>query len=359
MRAVVLRDHQLFVEEVSDPKPQPGQLLSAVRACGICGSDLHSVAHGDALVRAFGERHPLAPREEIAAVTGDFAREIVMGHEFCVEVLEASPSAPGFAAGDTLVSLPYVFDADGGHGLGYSNRYPGGFAERMLVSADVAVHVPNGLDASLAVLTEPSTVAEHAVAISAWTERHGSLVIGCGPIGLALIASLVRRGTEPILAADFSAVRREAALRLGAHAVIDPREDELMGAWFREGREQPLLIFEAVGAPGVLDEAIRFAPKGAQLVVVGICLVPDRIELARAFASELNVQFAAFYSPEEFAATLRAIAEGELAVAPMVTGAVGLGGVPAAFETLAEPETHAKILVQPKIDGAEIQTLRA
>ena len=82
-------------------------------------------------------------------------------------------------------------------------------------------------------------------------------------------------------------------------------------------------------------------------MVVGVCMERDHFEPMMGINKELNVQFVLGYTPDEFAATLAHIARGEIEVAPLITGRVGLDGVARAFEDLASPERHAKILVEP------------
>ena len=97
----------------------------------------------------------------------------------------------------------------------------------------------------------------------------------------------------------------------------------------------------------MLDAAMRAAPRQAQILVVGVCMQPDTVRPMLAIGKELNLQFVLGYDPLEFAETLRRIAEGELDVAPLITGSVPIDGVPGAFEDLAHPDAHAKILVEP------------
>jgi len=107
------------------------------------------------------------------------------------------------------------------------------------------------------------------------------------------------------------------------------------------------VVFECVGVPGVLDQVMAAAPRGGRIVVVGVCMEPDTIHPLLGIVKELNLQFVLGYTPEEFAATLRHIADGAIPVTPLITGHVGLDGVAAAFEELGSPERHAKILVHP------------
>jgi threonine dehydrogenase-like Zn-dependent dehydrogenase len=107
------------------------------------------------------------------------------------------------------------------------------------------------------------------------------------------------------------------------------------------------VVFEAIGVPGIIDGVLRDSPHGTRLVVVGVCMEHDRINPFFGISKEINIQFCLGYDPMEFTETLRAIAEGELAVAPLITGEVGLDGVAGAFEALGNPDAHCKILVTP------------
>ena len=107
------------------------------------------------------------------------------------------------------------------------------------------------------------------------------------------------------------------------------------------------MIFEAVGVPGMIEQAMRMAPKDARILVVGACMQEDRIHPMLGIGRELSIQFVLGYQPDEFARALRAIAEGEVDLSPWLTGMVDIDGVPQAFHDLGNPEAHAKILVRP------------
>jgi threonine dehydrogenase-like Zn-dependent dehydrogenase len=348
MLAAVMRNARLDVATVADPEPGPGQLLVRTRACGICGSDLHALQHGPDLVAMADEAAGSAGGDlPLPMINMDLSRDVVMGHEFVGEVLAAGAGATAHAVGDLVVSMPVAFDAVGLHQVGYSNHYPGGYGEQMVLNDDLALTVPNGLSARLAALTEPMAVGVHAVNRSGIEPGTAAVVLGCGPVGLAVVAALVAKGIEPIVAADFSPTRRALAAGLGAHRVVDPAEAEPVAEWREADGTHPLVIFEAVGVPGMIDQAMRTAPRLAQVLVVGVCMLEDTIRPLRGIARELDIRFALGYDPLEFAGTLRSIAEGELDVAPLITGTVPIEDVPAAFAALADPDAHAKILVEP------------
>jgi threonine dehydrogenase-like Zn-dependent dehydrogenase len=223
----------------------------------------------------------------------------------------------------------------------YSNSTMGGYAERMLLSAPLLLPIPNGLGHKDAALTEPMSVGLHAVNKSNITPGETALVIGCGPIGIAIVAWLRARGVESVVAADFSPRRRELATAMGAHQVLDPAQ----GSPFDSVKAA--VVFEAVGVPGIIDDVLLRARHGTRLVVAGVCMQPDIVHPFFAIAKEINVQFSLAQTPDEFAATLRALAEGEVDATPMITGEVGLDAVGGAFDDLADPERHCKILVTP------------
>lgn len=337
MRASVLRDGRMvYRDDVPDPVPAPGQVLVAVRSCGICGSDLHFAAHSSEVT---------ALTDEMGAGAGgmslDLTRDIFMGHEFSAEILEAGPDTETHPPGTLVTSIPVLLSAKGVEPIVYSNSTVGGYAERMLLSAPLLLPIPNGLDYKHAALTEPMAVGLHAVNKSNIAPGETALVLGCGPIGIAIIAALRARGVETIVASDFSPKRRELATAMGAHQTVDPAQ----GSPFDTVKAP--VVFEAIGVPGIIDDVIRRARPGTRLVVAGVCMEPDTMHPFFAIAKEINVQFCLAYSPDEFAGSLRALAEGDIDVAPVITGEVGLDGVGAAFDDLADPERHCKILVTP------------
>lgn len=337
MRAAVLRDGRMvYRDDVPEPVPGPGQVLVGVKACGICGSDLHFAAHGDEVVEMTAQ---------VAAGAGgmavDLNSDVFMGHEFSAEVLEAGPDTETHPPGTLVTSLPALLSDKGVEPIVYSNSTIGGYAERMLLSAPLLMPIPNGLDLKHAALTEPMAVGLHAVNKSNIAPGETALVLGCGPIGIAIIASLRARGVENIVAADFSPKRRELATAMGAHQTVDAAQ----GSPF--DTIKPAVVFEAVGVPGIIDDVLRRARPGTRLVVAGVCMQPDTVHPFFAIAKEINVQFVLAYNPEEFGDSLRALAEGEIDVTPLITGEVGLEEVGQAFDDLADPERHCKILVTP------------
>ena len=379
MRAVSCVEGRLDVVDLPTPQPRKGQLVLQVRRCGICGSDLHARHHSDEL-------------RDVMTEIGyeDFMRAdtpVVLGHEFCGEVVERGRGVPKqFAAGTLVVSFPLLRANGGVHLTGLSPLAPGGYAEQVLAEAAMTFAVPNGLSPDIAALTEPMAVALHAVRRSEVGKGDVAIVVGCGPVGLAVIAHLKARGVRTVVASDFSSGRRALAQRCGADVVVDPAVDSpyahaasargvltkvpdlyelgmssmeklrrlpgwshvyrAVDALGAAGPKRPV-IFECVGVPGMIDGVVGAAPLSARVVVVGVCMGEDKLRPAMAISKEIDLRFVFGYTPLEFRDTLHMLAEGKLNGAPLVTGTVGLDGVDAAFEKLRDPETHAKVLIDP------------
>ncbi|WP_439814584.1 zinc-binding dehydrogenase [Zavarzinia sp. CC-PAN008] len=358
MRAAVYRKGDLVVDQVPEPKPADGQVLVKTLACGICGSDLHAFHHAPKMVEAIERQGG----KNLMDLSGD----IVFGHEFCAEILDYGPNTGRkLAVGTRVCSVPISFTAAGMQTVGYANAAPGGYGEQMVLNEALLLPVPNGLPTDQAALTEPMAVGWHAVQKANLKGDEVPVVIGCGPVGLAVIAALKLKDVRPIIAADFSPARRKLAEIMGADIVVDPATTSpyksFLDAAAPEGYDagNPLNIlgvgpqlkqgvfFECVGVPGVIQKMFEGAQRGTRIVVVGVCMEVDRIEPFFAINKELNLQFVLGYTPDEFAQTLHYLAEGKIDGSPMVTAKVGVDGVKQAFTDLGNPEKHVKILVEP------------
>jgi threonine dehydrogenase-like Zn-dependent dehydrogenase len=379
MKAVVCHQTNLSVADLPDPVPGPGQVLLDVTRAGICGSDLHARTHADQLAdiaSAVGYLDVMRPDEHV-----------VMGHEFSGRVVDYGPRTRGaWSEGTPVVSLPMIRMGAKVQMTGLSAKAPGAYAERVLVQESLTMVVPNGLAPETAALTEPMAVAWHAVRRSGVGKRQMAVVVGCGPIGLAVILMLKARGVRTVIASDFSPGRRALAEVCGADVVIDPGAEspwtgfeqsryitdanhlfDLALDTMGKLRRVPLLpwwqviraaeaagatptgpvVFECVGVPGIIDDIVTNAPLASRVVVVGVCMEPDTIRPAMAINKEIDLRFVFAYQPHEFREALHLVAEGKVDPTPLVTATVGLDGVAGAFDALAAPERHAKILIDP------------
>ena len=389
MKAVACRAAELELTELPPRSPERGQATLRVLRCGICGSDLHARHHADELADVLAE-----------IGYADFMRaeqSVVFGHEFCGEVAEYGPGCrKRLAPGTHVVALPMVRRAGKPHATGLSAAAPGAYAEQVLVEESLMMPVPNALPAELSALTEPMAIGWHAVRRSEIGKRDVAIVIGCGPIGLAVICLLKARGVGTVVASDFSPARRALASRCGADVVVDPAQQspyeagdrghlntlpeavELAISTTEKLRRLPVpwehvwraiealgikpkrpVIFECVGVPGMLDGVIAAAPLFSRVIGVGVCMGEDRLRPSMAINKEIDLRFVVGYTPLEFRDTLHMLAEGKIDATPLLTGVVGLPGVAAAFDALASPDEHAKILIDPRSDAAQPTTPRS
>jgi threonine dehydrogenase-like Zn-dependent dehydrogenase len=355
MRAAVTRDGALVVDDVPEPVPSSGHVVVRSLAAGICGSDLHALGDFTHFTSLMGS---------VGVPALDPAADCVFGHEFCAEIVEHGPdTARTLQAGTRVCSVPIIVGPSGLEQIGYSNVYPGALAEHLVLQELLLLPVPDSVPTQLAALTEPLAVGEHAVGLAGLTERQPCMVVGCGPVGLAVIAALKGRGHGPVLAADFSPTRRRLAEAFGADEVLDPAVAspherwtdfgvartvmERIGASMAGATAPDPVVFEAVGVPGMLQSLIADAPPRSRIVVVGVCMHTDAIEPFMAVTKEMELRFSFGYTPAEFAATLERLGAGVPGADQLVTSTVDLAGARGAFETLRNPGEHGKILVSP------------
>ena len=333
MRAAVFQQEgqPLRIEDRQTPIAQPGDIVLQVAYCGICGSDLHATEPSPT---------PLEPGT-------------ILGHEYAGVVTQSA--SPDFAPGDRVIGLPLRECDDcrpSGTGcrdrlgihcprnriIGLAAAVPGGYAEYLAMPAHHAIKVPDGLDLKLAALTEPLAVGAHAVRAAGSLLGARVLILGAGPIGLAVTLFARAAGARQVIVSEPGDSRRALAARLGAETVT--AVEALTGP-------APDLIFECVGVPGLLQLCMERAPLHGRIIVVGVCRVEDMIRPRVAIRKELTIQFVLGYTRDEFALVLDMLANGQIDAAPLITGVIGLDAVPAMFEALRRPGPHAKVLIDP------------
>jgi 2-desacetyl-2-hydroxyethyl bacteriochlorophyllide A dehydrogenase len=341
MRAVVAAGGKVDVESINDPIPGAGQVLVAPLACGICGSDLH-----------FLETQRGMP---------DLLPPTVLGHEFVGEVIDFGPeTARDLKPGTLVTSIPYLNTPAGPQLIGLSPSASGGLAERMILQESRVVAVSPHVLPEHAAFAEPLAVGLHAVNAAELKRDDVALVVGCGPVGLAVIASLKASGQGPVVATDFSPTRRRLAETLGADIVLDPANGgpyttwtDLAGQtlppsplWERQLQARSV-VFECVGTPGMLQTVIDAAPSHCRVIVVGVCQQPDTVTPVSAIAKELTMRFVFAYRPTEFQQALRWITDADVDVRPLITTTLDLDAAPRAFAELHPPSEHCKIMLRP------------
>jgi 2-desacetyl-2-hydroxyethyl bacteriochlorophyllide A dehydrogenase len=323
--AVVNESHSFDVVEVPDPAPNAGELLLRVGACGICGSDLKAV-----------DNMPVG---------------LVMGHEFAGEVVAIGAGVEGWREGTAACALPLIgcgrcvpcLTGDVAHcptvdmiGVGGSS---GGYSELVRVSAREAFALPEGVGTDLGALVEPLAVGLHAVERARIQATDRVLVLGAGPVGLAVTLWARHVGARELVVSDPVAARRDAATRFGATATADPATGDLGGPFD--------LVFECVGTPGMIATSVAEAAVHGRVIVAGVCTKPDPFIPVIAVMKELAMHFVVYYRRHDFAYVVDMLAQGRLEPRPLVTDRVGLDDFPTAFAALKHPSTQCKVLVTP------------
>lgn len=329
----------LAVCEGQVPTPGEGQLLLRVKACGICGSDLH-----------------FAQKGIVPAGT-------VLGHEFSGEVAAVGVGVAGdWQPGDRAIALPIlacgkcVACMQGnpklcptmvplGHG---HPEGPGAYAEYLVVEAGFSIKVPDAVSSLEAACIEPFVVGLYALRRARLRAAENVLVIGAGPIGLAVASWSKFFGAGKVVVSERTADRRALASKLGADAVIDASiEQDVMAAFVRETGTTPDLIVEAVGMPGLIQQCIHMAPAGCRILVAGACMEPDTIVPMEAIFKDLQLIFVYGYELRDYKFTLEMTANGRLEPGLLFTHQVSLDELPTAFEALMTPTDQCKVVVVP------------
>lgn len=333
IRQVVLgTDGDVRLERAEPPgAPGPEEVLLAPVRLGICGSDVH----------VLDKAHPF------------IAPPVVTGHECAARVVAVGPAVGNCAPGDLVVVNPLVTCGDcercrGGRAnqcdaakvLGFA--VPGAARERFLVEQRYCHRVPAGLTAGAAVLAEPLAVGWHAVRRG--PDRLGRvLILGGGPVGLAVLDAAVARGADHITVVEPVASKRALAAALGAHRVLDPQD--------ADGPAPADTVFDCVAAPATLRTAATAAVPGGTLVVVGVPSGDRSLPLARLQRWEIDVRGTGLYLGADIDAVLARLAADDSISRALVTAEFPVARAAEAFTATRDPEQVKVTLAWP--DPAE------
>jgi L-iditol 2-dehydrogenase len=323
MKALVLKEYGKFsIEDVPTPEPGPGEVIVGVKACGICGSDVHGMDGST------GRRRP----------------PVIMGHEAAGVIVEVGTECNGWRPGDriTMDSTIYCRHCEfcrRGHFnlcdqrrvLGVScedYRQNGAFAEYVAVPQHILYRIPDGLAFEQAALVEPLSIAFHAVRRTPLALNDTAVVVGAGMIGLALIQALRLAGCGRIIAVDIAQDKLAVAAKLGATDIVDCADGKALEKinLLTDGRGADLAL-EAVGVTVTVDLAIRCVHKGGAVTLVGNVSQKVELPLQVAVTRELTF-YGSCASAGEYPACLDMMARGSIqtgsllsAVAPLTEGA--------------------------------------
>ena len=332
MKAAVFKAlHQpLVVETLPDPKPGPLDVIVKVGRCGICGSDLHIT------------------EDPIFGVPPG----VVLGHEYSGEVVEVGAEVSRIKLGDRLAVFP--LESCGKCGPCKSGQPAwceekmtvggGGYGQFSKVAEHQCIRMPQGVSLADGALVEPMAVGLHAVNVSGIRSGARVLVVGAGPIGLAVVFWARRMGAGKIACTASSTRRAELAMEMGASVFVPPSETPVEDVNRALGGP-PEIVFECVGKPGLIQQCIDHAHTRGTVVVVGLCTQPDTVSPFWMVNKEVRVQPSAFYDLRDFETTLDLFDAGVTVPHEMITEEVSLSAMPQAFEALKQRTHQCKVLV--------------
>ena len=314
------------------PACGPRDAIVDVHACGICGSDLTYIRLG--------------------GLAGPAGEPMALGHEFAGVVRAVGADVTGVAAGQRVVVHPGDDDV-GRIGGGAAE---GGLADAVLVRdaarGDRLVPVPDGMALDVAALAEPVAVGMHAAEQALVGPGDRVAVFGCGPIGLAAIASMADRGITDIVGVDPSATRRSLAEALGAAAAIDPGQTSVWRELKHQHGSQTLAYgwapatdayIEASGSDDVLAAIIDRAGRRARVSVVALHYAPVPVNFLNVLMKELTIRGSIEY-PARFGDAVDLLARRDLSA--LITDRFPLNEIDAALNLLAASKECGKVMVE-------------
>lgn len=338
------------LDEIVVPPVTAGKVKIAPKLCGICGTDLHEYLGGANLIPKPGKPHPITKE----------SYPITLGHEFSGVVEEVGEGVTSVKVGDRVCVQPIIYDGscrscvrglvnccDQNGFVGLSG-WGGGLAESSVVPESCVKKLPDNVSFELGALVEPLAVGWHAVDISPYREGDTALVLGGGPIGLAVIQVLISRGCTNIIVSEVSSKRREFAAEFGAHHTIDPTKEDIV-ARVKEltGGLGADVAFDAAGVQIAVDTAFESLRARGTLVNIAVWEKRATLAMNELVFRERSYLGVATYSLGDFEAVLQAMSEGKIKPAGMITKKIRLNQVEdEGFSTLInDKDNHVKILV--------------
>ncbi len=343
MKALVLEEYNHFVyKDVPEPQIGPEDVLIQVKACGICGSDVHGMDGSS------GRRIP----------------PLVMGHEAAGVIAEVGSRVTGWQAGDRVTFDSTIYCGkchfcrrglinlcDDRRVLGVScdtYRRAGALAEYVAVPQHILYRLPEGLPFEQAAMVEPLSVAFHAVGRTPIRLNDTAVVVGAGMIGLLVVQSLRAAGCGHIMAVDLDQSRLDLACELGADEGLDSGAVDVVAHVLKRtaGRGADV-VFEVVGLAPTLTLATRCVRKGGSLTLVGNLSPKVEFLLQAAVTRELTL-YGSCASRGEYPACLDMIARGAINVEALISAVAPLAEGGSWFKRLYEGEAGLmKVILTP------------
>lgn len=334
MKAAVFQAlHQpLAVESVPDPTPGAGEVVVQVGRCGICGSDLHM-------------------SEDPAFGTSPGA---ILGHEFAGEVVATGNGVERLRTGDLVSVVPLrscgqcpscLAGEPAWCSVGMALQ-GGGYAEYATTTERQCVLLPASTSIADGAIVEPLAVALHGVNLSGMQAGDRVLVLGAGPIGLGVAYWARRMGASKVVVQDIARFQEQRALEMGATAFVCDVEEPVAASDRALGGKADI-VFECVGIPGLIAQAVEQVRVKGTVLILGLCTRPDSFVPFVALSKEVRLITSAFFKRQEYEATLDALESGSAEPRLLVTDTIGLDAVPETFEGLKKRTHQCKVLIAP------------
>ena len=324
----VANEQMAFREEADAEVLGSGEALVEIEAVGICGSDMHAYLGHD-------------PRR---------VPPLILGHEAAGKVLNGELSGKRVVI-NPLITCGHCNDClDGRQNLCAERDLigmyrPGAFAERVAIPERNLIEIPDGMDASLAALTDPAATATHAVNLAERSlarpiSETKALVIGGGSVGLFAALTLAHRGVKDLTLADTNALRRQSAEKTGVANVINPIDGPVVDATFD-------LVVDAVGGKATRQASVAAVMPGGVIMHIGLMDNDGGVDVRRLTLQEITFIGTYTYTPLDLRVTLAQLHEGALGSLDWIDERpLAEGG--AAFEELHAGRCGApKVILRP------------
>ena len=336
--AVFYGKNQLLVQDIEKPSPGPGQLLVQVKACGVCGTDLH-IYEG-----AQGAAECVPPK--------------VLGHEFSGIVCDVGPDVSGYTPGDRVCIDPnntcgacYYCKTRKAHFcehmVGYGTIVNGGFAEYCVVDAKAAYKFGPELSFEEAAMAEPLACCLNGVDLTGIRQGQTVVIIGGGTIGLIMLKLVRLAGAATVILTEPVAEKREKARELGADIVVDPRANLPEAVLEKAGVKNVDAVIECVGRKQTVEDAIRYAGNAATVMLFGLTEPNEEVPVKpfALFRKELTLK-TSYINPYTQQRAVDLLQSKAIILRELITDVIALSDIESVF-TDASYRSHGKIMIKP------------
>lgn len=339
MKAAVLEKvNKIEITDIPVPKPASDEVVIKVKTCGMCGTDLK-------------------------LYTGQYTARVpvVPGHEYAGEIVEVGKSVRNLRPGQRVVSDP---NESCGKCYWCRNHQPcfcndlaaygvlrdGGFAEYCTATEKGVYPIPEGIDDEVAAFAEPVSCVVHAADRISYRPGETVAILGGGPLGQIHLQFALNSGASKVVLADPNQSRRELAQKFGAHAVINPKEEDVKERVLEQTAGLGVdVVIEAVGRKETIEQSFRLAKRGGRVVIFGFAAESEKAVFSPfdVLSRELTI-LGAWVNPYSYSRALDVLSSGRIDVKPLISHRLNLDNILQGYQMMAQkPAGFIKSLVAP------------